>query len=249
MDQIFDLMDKNPAIPIGMGIVLVFLAIVSRKGKQRTADGWGGTPTQRNQKGTGLLDFPLIWWTETDPFTIRDLLNGGLLILGRAGSGKTSGSGRCLMQALANCVMSAGLILAAKPEDEEDIKAVFRKAGRLGDLVIFDLDNRYRFNFLRYLGTGDPRNVVRCMMMIGETLQRGENGGSEEGRYWMAQCERLLETAVIALQTAGEEVTAVNLHRFITTAATMSQDLRGHRRITSKITPRVLKPKWWRGAG
>jgi hypothetical protein len=24
---------------------------------------------------------------------------------------------------------------------------------------------------------------------------------------------------------------------------------RGHRRITSKITPRVLKPKWWRGAG
>jgi hypothetical protein len=25
--------------------------------------------------------------------------------------------------------------------------------------------------------------------------------------------------------------------------------LGGHRRITSKITPRVLKPKWWRGAG
>jgi hypothetical protein len=29
----------------------------------------------------------------------------------------------------------------------------------------------------------------------------------------------------------------------------LDNKFRGHRRITSKITPRVLKPKWWRGAG
>ena len=36
------------------------------------------------------LDAVLFMWTASDPFTVRNLLNGGVAILGRAGSGKTS---------------------------------------------------------------------------------------------------------------------------------------------------------------
>lgn len=40
------------------------------------------------------LDTPLLQWSPADVFTVRDLLNGGVCITGRAGSGKTSSSGK-----------------------------------------------------------------------------------------------------------------------------------------------------------
>jgi len=92
-------------------------------------------------------------------------------------------------------------------------------------LVVFDAENLWRFNFLDYVGKGEARNVVNVMMMIAETLNRGERGSGEDGDYWKAQCERLLETAVIALQSAEERVTPVNLHKFIMTAATNSRQI------------------------
>jgi hypothetical protein len=220
MQHIFKLFDDQPLIPGGL-FALLLLMFAMRKRAQKAAQ-----PVIK--KVRTMLDQVLFRWSAHDSFRIRDLLNGGCLILGRAGSGKTSSSGRTLMQSIVAHPKSGGLILAAKPEDEEDVRRVFRKAGREEDLIVFDLDQPYRFNFLRYVGSrGDPRNLVRCMMMIGETLQRGEQGGGEDGDFWKAQCERLLETAVICLQTAGEEVSAVNLHRFISNRPRPGVNLRG----------------------
>src|SRR5581483_11675026 len=96
------------------------------------------------------LDSPLFGWPDGDEFSIRDLLNGGCLIVGRAGSGKTSSSGRASMHAIVSNPDSGGLIIAAKPEDVEDVQAIFRKVGRK-DLVIFGPEMPWRFNFLNYL--------------------------------------------------------------------------------------------------
>ena len=54
---------------------------------------WGW---KRKRKTCHPLDRPLFWWSDGDPFRVRDLLNGGALIVGRAGSGKTSGRRRKL---------------------------------------------------------------------------------------------------------------------------------------------------------
>jgi hypothetical protein len=202
---------QNPYIGWFCVISFVVLAIYARRRRKLAAR----PGALRRGFVTSLLDQPLMFWSPADPFTLRDLLNGGCLILGRAGSGKTSSSGRMLMLAIVKNRQSGGLILAAKPEDEEDIKRIFRKAGRLKDLIVFGPNSPYRFNFLRYVGKGDPRNVVRCMMMIGESLEHGEQGGGEDGDYWKSQAERVLEMAVIALQMSRETVTAVNLHRFL----------------------------------
>jgi hypothetical protein len=220
INNIFDSMDKNPALGWSVCVAFVVLCIMCRKRRMASRE-----RPQVGRVARGSLGQVLLRWTPRDAFTVRDLLNGGCVILGRAGSGKTSSSGRTLMQSIVSNRKSGGLILAAKSEDEPDIKRVFRKAGRLRDLIVFGPDTPYRFNFLRYVGRGDPRNVVQCMMMIGETLQRGDSKGSEDSDYWKAQCERLIETAVIALQMAGQEVTALNLHRFISTAAQSPQDL------------------------
>src|SRR5580692_5713033 len=65
------------------------------------------------------LDTILGSWTDIDPFTVRDLLNGGVSIMGRVGSGKTSGSGKWLGESIVNFPKSGGLILCAKPEDKD----------------------------------------------------------------------------------------------------------------------------------
>lgn len=182
--------------------------------------GWG-----RKRKLGHSLDRSLLHWSQYDPYRVRDLLNGGLLVIGRSGSGKTSSSGRTVAQAIVNDPDSAGLVILPKPEDIHLWKDIFRKARRLKDMVVFDARNDRRFNFLNYLGNGEARDFVQAMLMIGETLQRGERGGGEDALYWQAQVERLLETAVIALQCAGEPVTAENLHRFVMTAATSPKEV------------------------
>jgi hypothetical protein len=62
-----------------------------------------------------VLDTVLFNWTRQDPFTVRDLINGGVTIFGRVGSGKTSSSGKLLAKSIVGCAKSSGLILAAKP--------------------------------------------------------------------------------------------------------------------------------------
>ncbi len=70
-----------------VGILLV-CKLLDRRGRRRPA------------RTKDPLDRPLLWWTDHDPFTIRDLLNGGVCITGRAGSGKTSSSGLTIAEAI-----------------------------------------------------------------------------------------------------------------------------------------------------
>jgi hypothetical protein len=174
-----------------------------------------------------VLDRALLHWNLHDLFTLRDLLNGGCLILGRAGSGKTSSSGRTLMQAIVDNSRSGGLILAAKPEDAEDVRKIFSKAGRLNDLIIFDANSGMRCNFFGCLKR--PRDVVQFVTTMSEVMKRGDSkgGGGDNSRFYDQQEERTIYNAVAALQAAGEPLTAPNVHAFIMTAARTPEELGG----------------------
>ena len=166
--------------------------------------GWG----KRTPKHP--LDRTLFSWSERDPFRVRDLLNGGALILGRAGSGKTSSSGRTLMQSIVDNAQFRRLD-PRRPSRRTRTTCgrCSARRRRLDDLMVFDAEGPWRFNFLDYVGKGQTRNVVQCLMMIGQTLKRGEGkGGKDDGQFWEALNERLLYNDVGALQAAGEPVAA-----------------------------------------
>jgi len=116
------------------------------------------------------LDTALLYWNDSDVFTVRDLLSGGVAIFGRTGSGKTSSSGKALARAIIGYGNSGGLILAAKPEDTDMWRRIFADAGRTDDLLIFSPDNPLRFNFLAYemQAGGHTRNITRCITTIGD---------------------------------------------------------------------------------
>jgi len=232
MDNLFKFFDAYPAIPIGLFFVFFIGVLLRFFGKRAVA-------RHAPKKFSSALDQVLFRWTQRDFFRVRDLLNGGCLILGRAGSGKTSSSGRTLMQAVVSNPQSGGLILAAKPEDVGDVMRIFRKALRLKDLIVFDADGPYRCNFLNCLKT--PRDVVTFITTISEVMKRGDsNGGGDSSRFYDQQEERTIYNAVAALQAARQPITAPNLHKFIMTAA-VSRAEQGSAQWQQKYHPQIME--------
>lgn len=172
--------------------------------------------------------YPLLNLSRHDVMTAGDLLNGGVSVFGQSGSGKSSGSGKALAEAIVAMPHSGGLILAAKPEDRGFWLKVFADAKRSDDLLIFGTDEPLRFNFLDYEAKagGHARNITRTIMVIGETLRSADNKGSgEDGDFWEKQQERMLYNAVVVVKLATGRVSAPDLQKFITTAAQTPQQL------------------------
>jgi hypothetical protein len=167
------------------------------------------------------LDAPLLHWTGSDPFMVRDLMNGGVCITGRSGSGKTSSSGRELAQGILRHKKTGGLILAAKPEDLDMWQSFFEKAGRKDDLLVFSPNSPLRFNFLGYVLAmgGQTRDVTRCITVIGETLRAADAKGGESADFWEKEQQRMIYNAVEIVKLATGTVSAPSIQRFITMAA------------------------------
>lgn len=173
------------------------------------------------EKVKDALDAVLLHWSESDPLTVRDLLNGGVAIFGRTGSGKTSSSGKALARAIVGYGNSGGLILAAKPEDKEMWQGIFAAANRSDDLLVFSPDNPLRFNFLDYeMGAGGhTRNITKCITTIGETLRSSDTAAGENADFWQREQERMIFNAVEIVKLATGKVGAPELQKFISTAA------------------------------
>ncbi|MDB5346005.1 MAG: AAA-like domain protein [Schlesneria sp.] len=166
------------------------------------------------------LDMTLLNWNDMDRFTKRHLLNGGVCVTGRAGSGKTSSSGRLIGNAIIGHDLSGGLILGAKPEDLGNWKSMFASAGRSHDLLVFAPDSPLRFNFLGYVleSGGHTRDVTRCITMIAETLRSSDTSGGENADFWEREQERMIYNAVEIIKQAKGTVSAPDIQRFITSA-------------------------------
>src|SRR4051812_38683956 len=91
----------------------------------------------RRRKPVDLLSREVMRFSDRDRLSVRDLLNGGVCVLGRTGSGKSSGSARALAAGLVNLPQAGLLILSAKPEDKEFWSHLFAIAGRSDDLIVF----------------------------------------------------------------------------------------------------------------
>jgi type IV secretory pathway TraG/TraD family ATPase VirD4 len=174
------------------------------------------------------LDAVLFNWTEQDGFTVRDLLNGGVAIIGRSGSGKTSSSGKLLGRSIVHHGNSGGLILSAKPEDLSMWTEIFREAGREGDLIVFNPESGRRFNILNYVMRcfGHTREITKVITTIGETLRSSDAKAGEDSDFWERERARMIYNAVEVVKLATGTVHAPHLQRFITGAAHSPEQLK-----------------------
>lgn len=173
------------------------------------------------------LDRELFSWNRHDLFTRRHLLNGGVLIMGRPGSGKTSASGAVIGRNIVGDPLSTMLIIAAKAgEDKRMWQRIFAQKKR--ELLVFEPGGNLRCNmidFVQRMG-GDTREVVSFILTATEVL-RGESsgGGGEYGSFFQDEERRYLHHAVEILRQSGVAVSAPNLQRFISGAAMSKEQL------------------------
>lgn len=174
--------------------------------------GTGGGPDRKpltsNQleRADPILDRPLLQfkggkWKFGDAFQ-------GTQIFGGTGSGKTTGSGAAIGQALLQAKFG-GLVLTAKADDAERWKRWAGDFGRAGDIVEIREDSACAFNILQYefdRGGGHTHNLVSLIM--GALTSGGEGAVSTSEPYWTEALRELLIHAIdtLVLGTIGEKV-------------------------------------------
>jgi hypothetical protein len=177
------------------------------------------------------LDQAILNWNKQENLTLRHLLNGGVAVLGRAGSGKTSSTGRILGRSIVRRRDVGGLICAAKPDDLPMWREIFAGVGRRDDLLVFDAAGSLRCNFVEYEATrgGHTRNITKFITTIGESLGPGDARSGEHGEFFQREEERLLHSAVEVVKMATNGVNTPLLQRFILAAANSPDELTSDR--------------------
>lgn len=170
------------------------------------------------------LDQPLIYFSEHDPFTIRDACEG-VQVFGGIGSGKSSGSGRNLATNMLRNGFG-GLVLTVKPDETQQWIQYAEQTGRTNDLIIVNPENGYHFNFLEYectregRGSGLTENLVDLFMTLTEAGERSGGGkkGGDDDAYWQKEMRKLLRNAIDLLNITGKTVSLPNIYELVMSA-------------------------------
>lgn len=178
------------------------------------------------REASDLLALPLLHWSRDDAWTLRDAVEG-TLILGATGSGKTSGSGRLIARTMLSCGFG-GLVLTAKSDERALWEGYCRDTNRLDDLVVVGADGTHRFNFLAHeltrqgAGAGLTENIVMLFENVMEIKDRNRRtgGASDDGSFWRDRGLMGLRCAVDILALATGSVSVPELVKVFLTAPT-----------------------------
>ena len=174
-----------------------------------------------------VLDTVLMTWTPGDELTVKGLLDGGIVIFGRPGAGKSSSSSRLILKACVEYEQSGGLILAASPSDRLLVEKIF--AGREDRLLVFDERSTLRFNAMNYLLArgASTKDIATGIDAVAETVGRsGFDRGrvGEDGSFFTVGARRILENAIVVVKHATGVVNVGALVSFNTAAASSQKE-------------------------
>ncbi|MBY0504439.1 MAG: TraM recognition domain-containing protein [Bryobacteraceae bacterium] len=177
------------------------------------------------------MDYPLFYWSQADPFRLRDAVTG-TLVFGATGSGKTSGAYRSLLRTFF-LAGYGGIIFTTKPGEYEEIRRWAEETGRLDSLIRFAPEEKHRFSFLTYESTYPGRggaqteNIVKLLTTVQESFDRNGDGGGKQERFWKLALEQLLRNAIDLrlLARPGEPLSVRALYDVIVSAPTSPEQL------------------------
>lgn len=165
-----------------------------------------------------ILDRPVLSFSDSDVADFRALCEG-TLIVGSAGSGKTTTSGKNLAYGLLNMPNSGALILTAKSEETENWKAYAKFCGREKDLIIFNAESGHVFDPLHYewtrpgRGAGDLESVIDFFSTLVSINQKESGEGHDP--FWRLGNEQVMRNVIKLLDLAGERISIANIDRMI----------------------------------
>jgi type IV secretory pathway TraG/TraD family ATPase VirD4 len=166
-----------------------------------------------------FLNQPILSLSKTDHLTGRDFVQGGTLIVGDPGSGKSSTSSKQIICAFMRAGMG-GVLHTVKSEDTANYLEYARECGREKDVIVFSEESGLTFDPLAYewsrtTGRG-AGSIESCIDYFSTLLSIGKpQGGGAESRFWDLAAEQLMRNAIQLIKLAGESLSIVNIARAI----------------------------------
>ena len=189
---------------------------------------WPKNNRRKARKPRDGLDTVIYHWNKKDDLTVRDLVSGGILGLGRTSAGKTSAM-KSIAKAILRFRNSAILVLCAKVGEADDWVRYCKETGREQDIIRFGVDQPARFNQVGYeadRGAVDcTQQIVRFTSELRSVLLNESEGGGGDSGYWRKQDERGIGHAVTVLRVAGQSITPQSIHDVIMSAPVSAAEL------------------------
>src|ERR1051325_303521 len=171
---------------------------------------------------TFSLDTPLLFFSQRDPWTVRDAL-AGTFCTGATGAGKTTGPGAALATAFLRAGFG-GLVLTSKPDECALWQRYCAATGRTPSLIVFAPSGPWRFNFLDYelrrpgAGAGLTENLVAIFCTLLETAER-QRGQRPTQDFWERTTKQLLRNCFDLLAIARGHIVLHEVYDLIVSAA------------------------------
>jgi hypothetical protein len=207
MQQLYDLADRYPAIPIGMFLVFVALAVMNRKRAPKAAP-----------RNVGFLDRPILDLGGI-PFSGK-MATEGIFTCAELGWGKTFLVFQRVLRAYVQAGMG-GYILGAKAEDLRTVIQLFRTLGAERRLAVVGPRHRHRINCFEALTSiappdGVEEEIIGFFSSLLEIESRtASRSGGENAQFFVAHGQRLLGAILTCLRLAGERMAADTIYRFL----------------------------------
>jgi TraM recognition site of TraD and TraG len=191
---------------------------------------------KRASGGKDWLDDALFTWPDSSPYSVRHALTS-VQVKGITGSGKTSGSGRYIIDAMAKHPRSTFLFITQKPEDKEFFGGILLKHKK--PFVVLEKGGQHRCNLLdtQRLAGSDSRGLVEFLMTLGQALDGGQERTSDP--FWKKLEERIFYNAIEALKLGTGRVSAPDLLDFIASAPYKPEDMKDEKWLEG-LAPKVI---------
>ena len=168
-------------------------------------------------------NYPLLWLSGQDAWTLGDLIEGGLSVFGTTGSGKST----CIANLAASMLDAGygGIVLTVTREDKAHWQWLARKTGRESSLILLSPGGPWRFNFLDHFHKQERfvENVVDLFLTVLEVGEREQRQGLDQP-FWRDQQRTLLRNLVSLCSLALGRVSLPEMHGILKTAPQRPSD-------------------------
>lgn len=177
------------------------------------------------------LATPLLSFSHGDHWTIGDACQG-TQIFGSTGSGKSTGTMAAICEAFLRAGFG-GIFFTVKPDDRRTYENYCRRAGRLKDLIIYGVDQPWRYNPIdaelqrKDAGAGLTENIVGLLSTLLEICERNSGqDGREDSGYWQRTNRQLMRNTIDLLAMATGRLSIEDLYRVVISAPTSPEQVR-----------------------
>lgn len=173
------------------------------------------------------LDAKLLQLGGQDHFTLRDAAQS-VLVIGGTGSGKTTGAGKALREALLRSG-AGGIVLVAKPEEADLWRADIARCGRSASLIDWNGSNG-GYNFIAAelvrQGSDGVNAVIELIMRVLEMARLASPSPGRTGdAFWDDTVRQILRNCVALLFAATGTVKISDILKFVRAAPTSPEQM------------------------